>query len=213
MAQTATSTCKLARELEIITVCAHETGHVLFGLLRFFKITSVSVSYSQDVEGITHYVGLERSDLEDEVVGLLARDEVRMSYAGLVAERLYYRDICGSNKFPSILKDGWSNDIKAASDTIKKYDLAASGKPRSTLKRQVQKELHSMMIEHWDDLKLIAHALYKTKRLSFDDLKALLTKKSANRKSWKDRFKTIEILHDQSKTIDNADIMAILAIE
>jgi hypothetical protein len=211
MAQTATSTSKLAREFEVIAVCYHESGHVLFGLLRCLKITSVMVSYSQAVEGITHYLGIERPDLTPDIIDTLARDEVRMSYAGLVAEQLYYRDICGSAKFPSILKEGWSNDIKAASDVIKTHNLALPGKQRVALKRQVQKELHAMMIEHWSDLKLISHALYKTKRLSLEDLKLLLTKKSNKRQYWKERFKTIEMLFDQSKTIDNTEIRIILA--
>jgi hypothetical protein len=211
MAQTSSTTEKLGHTFETISCCWHEAGHVLFGLLRYFKITSVSVSYVQVIEGITHYRGLERQDLDPSLLELLAIDEVRMSYAGLVAERLYYRDICGSNKFPASLKEGWNTDFKAATDTIKRHNLAPAGAKRAAFKRHLQSQLHAIMIEHWVDLKLIAHAIYKTKRLSFDDLKALLTKKSVNRKFWKERFREIEMLFAQSETIDSSEIMAILA--
>ena len=140
----------------------------------------------------------------------IAKNEVMMSFAGLEAEKLFYRDICGSNKFPRVLKMGCEADIKSASETIKRYDLAPPGKKRQAYKRQLQKELGAILTEHWSDLKLISHALYKTKRLSFDDLKKLLTKKSVRAEFWKRQFRDIGVLFDQLNDLDNAQIVAMI---
>jgi len=49
-----------------------------------------------------------------------------------------------------------------------------------------------MLIEHWEAIDLVAHSLFKHKRLSYQDLKVLLTTKSRNRKFWKETFKEID---------------------
>jgi hypothetical protein len=167
------------------------------------------VNYSEAVEGITNYFWIDKPDLETDLIQHVAMDEVGISYAGMIAELLYYRDACGASKLPWVLKEGSSLDIKSASDTIKRYNLASSGKPRQQLKRRVQKEVNALLSEHWEDLKLISHKLYKAKRLSFDDLGILLTKKSDNRPFWKEQFDEIDTLFDPSLT-DNGVIRRIL---
>ncbi len=214
MTQLKSTTRKLGQVLEITACCFHESGHVLYGLLAHMKITSVSITYSDVVEGTTYYLRVDEylptDKIDDSLVLPFAMDEVRMAYAGITAERLFYRDTCGSSKFPLVLKEGSSQDIKAASDTIKKANLAPPGKKRQELKRQVQQELAHTITEHWSDLKLIAHTLYKTKRLSFDDLKALLTKKSSRREYWKKQFREITMLFDETSSLDKAEIVAIM---
>ena len=175
------------------------------------KITSVVVIYANEsVEGTTYYLSVDQSNTDTETTGHLILDEVYMSYAGLVAERMHYKDICGSSRFPWVLKEGSSPDLKNASAIIKKFNLALPGKPRQELKRKVQQELTRLMTDHWDDLKLMAHALYKTKRLSYEDLKSLLTKKSKHRDFWKGQFREIGSLFDAPESLDSASIRAIL---
>lgn len=210
MAQTAATTRKLGVQAEVIACCWHESGHVLFGLLKHLQIRSVFVNYTEVVEGITHYFRVDRSDFELDVIEHIGLDEVGMSYAGLVSESIYYKDICGVSKLPWILKEGSSLDIKAASDTIKSWGLAQPGKPRVQLKRRIQRDVNALLTEYRDDLKLISHRLYQSKRLSFDDLKALLTKRSGNKDFWKQQFREIELLFDNDRPIDNAEIRRIL---
>ena len=210
MAQTSISTRKLAQEIEVISCVYHETGHVLYGLLRHFQITSVFVNYTDGVEGITNYFWIDKPDFDRDLIEHIAMDEVGASYAGFLAEGLFYRDICGSSILPKVLKEGSSLDIKAASQTIKQHNLAASGKPRQQLKRRVQNEINALLVEYWDDLKLISHRLHKVKRLSFDDLKKLLTKKSDKKEFWKKQFREIEWLFDSDSPLDNREIRRIL---
>jgi hypothetical protein len=210
MAQTSTTTRKLSQQFEIVSCVWHESGHTLFGLLKHFQITSVSLTYTEAVEGITHYFWLETPNMETDIVEHIAIDEVGMSYAGLLAETLFYKDICGSSKLPWILKEGSSPDIQAASATIKKHNLAIPGNKRTALKRSIQKDVNALLIDYWDDLKLISHNLYKVKRLSLEDLKILLTKKSSNCEFWKKQFREIETLFDPNTPLDNAQIRRIL---
>lgn len=214
MTQLTSNTRKMGKDLEITSCCWHESGHVIWALLAHMKITSVCIVYSDEVEGTTYYQQLSEclstDILDNELIHRFAMDEVRMAYAGLVAERLFYKDICGSNKLPQVLKEGSSQDIKSASKTIKQFALAEAGKPRQKLKRQVQQSLTHTMTEYWGDLKLISHALYKTKRLSFDDLKNLLGKKSSRKDFWKQRFREIERLFDQTDRLDKSEIVDII---
>jgi hypothetical protein len=193
MAQTSASTHKIGLQAEVICCVYHECGHVLFGLLKHFHVSSVFVNYTEAVEGITNYFWVDKPDLEQDIIQHIALDEIGISYSGFIAEQIYYKDICGA-KLPWVLKEGSSLDIKSASKTIKDHSLAAPGKPRQQLKQRVQKEVNALLSEYWDDLKLIAHRLYKVKRMSFDDLKALLTKKSNRKDFWKKQFREIELL-------------------
>jgi ATP-dependent Zn protease len=204
MFQTSISTNKLARQIEVISLVWHESGHALLALLYYFKVLHITITYTQEVEGTTSYLSLERVDLPDDIKIAIASNEIKLLYAGMVAEQLYYKEICGSSKLPSALRDGWQNDIKQVSNIIQRYDLAAPGKKRQDLKNQAKKDAAQMMTEHWDDLKLLSHALYKKKRLTFDDLKKLLTKKSENKDFWKLRFREIDTLFQDG--IDNKEI-------
>jgi hypothetical protein len=210
MAQTSASTRKIADLLEVSSCCWHESGHVLYGLLKHFHIKSVFVNYTEAVEGVTNYFWIDHLHLDIDLIEHIAIDEVGISYSGFLAEALFYRNICGSTTLPKVLKQGSSLDIKAASDTIKEHALALPGKPRQQLKRRVQKETNALLIEYWDDLKLISHRLFKLKRLSFDDLKKLLIKKSINKDFWKQQFREIEALFDCDSPIDSTALRRIL---
>jgi hypothetical protein len=93
------------------------------------------------------------------------------------------------------LKIGSSDDIKYISKQIRKYKLAAPGQPTTALKTQLTKQANSILTEHWDAVKLVAHQLYKRKSLTFDELKYILTRKTNNKEFWKERFKKIAIIH------------------
>jgi hypothetical protein len=209
MAQTSITTRKLASQIEVISCCYHESGHTLFGLLKHFQVSSVFVNYSEVVEGITHYFWIDKPSFERNLIEHIAMDEVGMAYAGLIGEQLFYKDTCGSSKLPWVLREGSSLDIKAASKTIKEHNLASPGKPRQQLKARTRTNTNLLLTEYWDDLKLISHKLYKVKRLSFEDLKVLLIKKSTKKEFWKKQFREIELLFGDNVP-DNEDIRRIL---
>jgi hypothetical protein len=206
-------TQKRSRDYELISLTYHEAGHCLFGLLNHIKITAVAVnseiSSSEDL-GFTQY---EIAELENQDVSVLNQQlmaEIGINYAGLAAERIYYKDICGSDKLPMILKGGCSEDIKTAATLIKKFELAAPGKKRYAFKQKMLRDCKLLLEQHWEAVKLIAHSLYKHKRLTFQDLKDILTKKSSNKEFWKTRFKEINLLFDCPTQLDPKTIRSIL---
>lgn len=202
---------KRSQDYELISTAYHEAGHTIAGLLYFLKIPSVSVNYTaKSVEGFTHYEVCDQTVQDNKIKNHLLMSEIYISYAGLVAEQIHYKDICGADKLPMILKEGSSPDILAAADLIAKNNLAAPGKKRHAFKKQIFKKLTIDLKEHWDAVKLIAHALYKRKKLYEEDLIEILTKKSKNKVFWKNRFKEIDLLVESGKTLDEKDIRFIL---
>jgi hypothetical protein len=206
-------TQKLSRDYELISVSYHEAGHCLFGLLNHIKITTVAVNSetnnSEDL-GYTQYEIAEIEHQDTNVLNRLLMAEIGINYAGLAAERIYYKDICGSDKLPMMLKGGSSEDIKTAASLIKKFELAAPGKKRYAFKQKMLRDCKLLLEEHWEAVKLIAHSLYRHKKLTFFDLKDILTKKSSNKEFWKTRFKEINLLFDSPTQLDVKTIRSIL---
>lgn len=204
-------TQKLSQDYELISTCYHESGHTICGLLNFMKISAVTVNYTaKSVEGYTHYEILDTNFDDEDIVEFLKLAEISINYAGLAAEKIYYKDICGSDKFPMMLRDGSSHDILTAADLIKKFNLAPPGKKRHLFKKKVARDLKKLLEEHWDAIRLVAHALYAKKKLYHSDLKDILTKKSKNKEFWKNRFKEINLLLDSPSTIDLETVKTIL---
>lgn len=217
-------TQKRSQDYELIAACYHEAGHVICGLLYFMNIPSVSVrltntisigSLDEDsVEGNTDYEVLIGYEEYTDIMQFINMAEVYISYAGLVAEKIYYKDICGSDKFPMILRGykgrGSSEDITEVGKFIKKLNLAPPGKQRYLFKKKVAKDLKQLITEYWDDVRLIAQALYKHKKLYQQDIKRLLVKKSANKELWKGRFKEINTLFSSDAHLDENAIRLIL---
>ena len=53
------------------------------------------------------------------------------------------------------------------------------------------KEVNDELKENWDAVTVVAHALFKKKRLNFDELKMLLTTKTESKEFWKEQFAII----------------------
>jgi hypothetical protein len=158
--------------------------------------------------GLTEYSTiLDYDTVEDnELLIKLIHSELKNLYAGLIGEKIYYADICGSHRFPAHLRAGASGDITEAYNLIRKYSIASPGKNTSLLKKSIENEVKSILIMHWDEVKIIAHALYKKKKLSFDDLKNLLCRKIKNKAFWKAKFKEIEVINHDTIQLSEKDI-------
>lgn len=200
---------KQSYDYELIAQSFHESGHTLCGLYNFMEVTTVVVmNPRENLDGKTEYICMDPDLLNDiELKNMQLYFELQTHYAGLLAEKIYYKDICGSEKFPMHLKQGSSGDINDASALIKKYKMAEPGRQRALLKNQVQKETTILLEHFWDDIKIIAHLLYKKKKLNFEDLKYLLTRRSANKEFWKEKFKFIKVINQMS--LSESDLFSI----
>lgn len=186
---------KVTHTHELISTSHHEAGHTIYALLHFMMVYSVRVfpeKKTKRIEGWTYYDSIDYSNLEDkELQAERLNAEVGLSYAGLVAEKYQYKLHSGSDKFPSFL-DGSSKDLREASEMIKKYNIAPPGDKRYNYKKRMVRKVTRELVENWDAVTLVAHALFQKKRLSFNDLKNILTKKTENKEFWKERFKVIQ---------------------
>lgn len=195
---------KLSYDHEYIATCYHEAGHTITGLLNFLRISAVGIEMSRNKQtktadlGYTHYdCGLDFLEVKDqELAHALIMGEINISYAGLAAEKLLYKDLCGTDKIPMALKRGSVLDRDSASELIRKYELAPAGKKRHLFKKKVFSAVQKELAEYWPDVKLVAKALFKKRRLSYNDLKQILTRKSPHKIFWKNRFKDISFLVD-----------------
>lgn len=190
---------KQSYDYELIAQSYHESGHTVCALISYMKVFSVAVMNDRDNgDGKTEYAFTDPAALTDKrLIEVQLYFELETAYAGLLAEKIYYKDICGSEQFPLHLKKGSSGDIADAHNLIKKYKLASPGIARTQFKKKIQKDTHILLLENWSDIKLVAHFLHKRKKLQFDDLKFILTRKSENKESWKERFRVIKMLNDK----------------
>lgn len=207
---------KMAKTHEFISTSYHEAGHAVYGLLKFLKVDPVYVfenTHKKRIWGITHYEPIcEVTDiLDSELLNILIHNEICMSYAGLVAEKLHYKKTSGSDKFPMVLKNGSEDDTMEAAVLIKKYNLAPPGQKRYAYKKKLIKETVNEIEEHWDAITIVAHALFEKKRLNFLDLKNLLIRKSKNKEFWKEQFKSINYIFDNLETLDDKEIKSIMS--
>lgn len=207
---------KLTKTHDLISTSYHEAGHTILGLLHFMKVNSVSVFENKKykrIEGLCSVDFIkEISDIVDQdLLNYLIISDICVSYAGLTAERHFFKLISGSDKFPNYLKYGSSSDTLDAANSIKKYNLSPPGAKRYSFKRKLIKTTLNELKDNWDSVALISHALFEKKKLSYEDLKNILTKKSKNKVFWKKHFKILSYLFD-NKSIDESEIKAILAI-
>jgi hypothetical protein len=190
---------KQSFDYELIAMAYHESGHVVCGIYNYLYIFNANVMTPKRLEGTTDFYAYSCGNIEDEdLKRMLAINELQVLYAGLISERIYYKDICGSSKFPMHLKIGSSSDISAASHIIREQDLVSPGKKTFLFKKQIQYDVEQLLIENWDAVKAIAHNLYKKKRLSFDELKYILTRRTDHKDLWKDKFKKIKSIHNDN---------------
>lgn len=188
---------KQSFDYELIAMAYHESGHAICALGNFLYVSSVSVMTPKNNMGYTNWYIYDVDSIKDEELRkVLFISEVQALYAGLIAEKMYYKDICGSDEFPMHLRAGSSEDTLMASSIIRKASLAKSGRQTHLFKKQMKYDVEQFLKEHWDAVKIIAHALYRKTRLSHDELKYLLTRKTEHRDFWKDKFKKLKIVHN-----------------
>ncbi len=201
---------------ELISTAYHEAGHTVYGLLHHIKIESVSVfevKKSKRIEGFCHYdhsrdiATIEDQDLFNDRL----HAEICLSYAGLSAERRHFKMISGSDKFPMFLREGSSNDITEAAALFQKYNLVEAGRKRYNYKQKLIKGVNQELQESWDAVTLVAHGLFKKKKLYYSDLQNLLSRKTEDKQFWKDQFKTINYIYN-TEGLDEKEIKTILAI-
>jgi hypothetical protein len=206
----------LAKCSELLSTIYHEAGHTIYGLLHFIKIETVYVSEdktSKRIEGFTHYNFSTLENIKDPIL-LLNRinAEIGLFYAGLAAEKYYFKIASGSDKFPLFLRDGSSYDTYSVSNIIKKYNLAPPGRKRYDFKKKIIKDANQELQNNWEAVILVAHALFKKKKLCFLEIKTLLTKKSKNKEFWRNQFKIINYCCDNEHTLDEKDLKCMIGI-
>src|SRR5271154_3429114 len=91
---------KVAQTHELISTAYHESGHVIYALLHFMKVSSVSVFEDKKfkrMHGATYYsLPDDLETIQDvELMNVLARAEVGVGYAGLIAEKSLFKSISG----------------------------------------------------------------------------------------------------------------------
>ena len=206
---------KFHKTHELIATSYHEAGHVIYGLLYHLKITSVIVfedKKSKRIAGLTHYDSRSLKDIDDsKLFHYFLNAEICFRYAGLSAEKYYFKMISGSENLPMFLKEGSSDDTNVAGKLIAEYQIGEPGKDRALLKKQLNKHTSTILINYWSDVSLISHSLFKKKELSYNDLYFLLTSRSKNKKFWKSQFKAIDKLYS-IEALDNADLRLIVGL-
>lgn len=200
---------KQAIDYSAIAASYHEASHSCLALYRHIFVPDVSIKIDgSDAVGLTSFYLYKNGDVLDlELKTMLLLAEIEMTYAGMIGEAVYYKETCGSSVFPRHLKSGSSEDIQNAQDLIRKHLLAAPGKETAALKKQLKKQVEAIIIEHWASIKLLAHAIYNRKRLTFHDLKNILCRKND---FWKVRFKETILIHSETKIPEEADVKKIL---
>lgn len=187
---------KQAQDYELIAMAWHEAAHTICGLFNFLHVYHVYVMSDKYEHGNTLYEIHDPGNISNKLLAkILLIYEVQTIYAGLVGEKMYYKEICGSEAFPMHLRIGSSNDMQDAAKLIHKYNLAEAGKSRYLFKKQVQKECENILEDYWEDVKLIAHSLYKHKELKYDELKYFLTRRSENKEFWRTRLREIKSIY------------------
>jgi hypothetical protein len=184
---------KITNTHDFISTSYHEAGHTIYALLHFIKVDSVRVFVDKKTErvgGLTWYRLPPRIDHNTDLN--FAKSEICLKYAGLVAEKHHFKQISGSDKFPLFLKDGSSEDTITAAKLIKRHNLAPPGKPRYNYKKKLIGKTLKELQKHWEAVTVVAHRLFNKKRISFDELRKMLTTQIADKEFWKTQFNLID---------------------
>lgn len=206
-------TIKLSQNHSYISTCYHEAGHAVAGLLMFMKVPDVSVIKNRRISGETNYEQMTDEQSQDPAfLDYQIKADLIINYAGLMAEKIFYQDVTGSKSFPNVLKEGIEDDIKTVAKIINVNNLAPAGRKRYLFKKKTMKEVRFLLEQHWDVVKIVAHALFEKKRLTHDELKKLVCRKSSNKKFWKKQFAYINEFVDKCKPLDNKDLKIIIPV-
>jgi hypothetical protein len=207
---------KIAKQFELITTSFHEAGHAVFALLSKMNVPLVYVYHNKKtdrIEGTCHYEIPEFRNIEDKsLFKKIVECEIGIKYAGLIAEKYHFQTLFGLDTFPLFLRNGSSEDTNSASKIIKNNKIVSAGKKRYEFKKKKNTQVLNILKNNWNDVTIIAHSLFKKKKLSFQDLKKILTNKSTNKIFWKAQFKTIEKLFNNLSRLDENKIKFILSL-
>lgn len=204
---------KQSIDYSLIACAHHESGHIIVALLNLIQVSDAKIQIDgDDSTGLTQFYMYKNTDVGDrELLEILVLSDLQVAYSGLASERIYYKDICGSNRFPLHLRIGSSEDFSSAQKLIRINKLASPGKETSDLKKKLQSEIEKMLTIYWNDVKIIAHALYQRRKLYYVDLKNLLCKKqNPNSDFWKQQFKMINYIHSDNKMPEEQEVKRIL---
>ena len=204
---------KISRTHEMISTSYHESGHAVYSLLYGLRVSSVCIFENKKnnrIEGFCYYETPNLLKIQDiNLLYSLLNYEIGIKYAGLTAERYFFKIISGSDKFPIFLRDGSSDDTLSAAAIIRQYNVAPPGKKRYEFKKKKIKQVLQDLTNYWDDVTLLAHALFSKKKISFSDIKKLFLKKSPNKKFWKNKFKDIANVFEKNLSLDEKDLKII----
>lgn len=201
---------KMSHQYEMIALIYHESGHAITALLNNMQVPSVTIK-STNASGLTYYNLADYDSGDEELHKKILFCEISVFYGGLVAEKIYYKKITGSDIFPRTLKGGSWYDIFIISDIIKRNNLAKAGAARRELKNKIFKDTYSELDKYWDDVQLIAHTLYKRKKLEYRDIKKILFNKSKNKDFWKEKIKNIDLLFKSTNSLSNKEFKTFIA--
>lgn len=206
---------KITKTYERISGAHHESSHTVYCLLHLIRVNEVSIFENKKlkrIHGLTSYLFPENlASIEDDVLRThLIETEIKLSYAGLIGEGLFFKSISGSDSIPLFIKEGSSDDNKMASNAIKKYDLAPPGKKRYAFKQKMLRRANRELIDNWGAITTVAHGLFRHHKLNYDDLRSLLI--DTERKSfWKGQFKKIDQIHNKDG-FDEQELKAVLLL-
>jgi hypothetical protein len=205
---------KVSRSYENLCVAYHEAGHVICALLKYMRVEGATIYEDAKIKqmcGETLFYSYEDHAFNQQLLNYFSIGEICVNYAGLVTEKIFYKKISGSNKFPSFLKDGSSLDTQAAAKILKKSNIVPSGKQRYLYKQKITKQLLSLLENYWSDIELIAHILIQKKKINYKQIKYSLLRRSSNKILWKQRLKTIEFISSlESKGLDDQVLKLII---
>ena len=179
----------------------HEASHVVIGSLFNIKIEYCQLEKELGA-GWTEGKLIQPSDYFNEKINnYLINSWVCFNYAGMLVDRHNFTLNTGSKKYPKAIKIGASLDIKEASNIIVKYNVAPPGKERNAFKQKMQRKTNKLIKKYWNDIVLIAHAIYNAKNhiIYYEDIENILTKSSEYKYEWKEKFKQIDYLHSVSR--------------
>lgn len=201
---------------EVISTSYHEAGHAIYSLLCGMRVPYVFIFKNKKNKRVQGFCQYETPDLDlikdPNLVFSLVDYEIGIKYAGLTAEKYHFKIISGSDNFPMFLRDGSSDDTLSAAALIRQYNISPPGKKRySYKKKKINEVLHSLK-DYWDDVTLLAHRLFRKKRMSFIDIKNLLIKHSPNKKFWKEQLKIISDLFDKNMHLDEKYLKHTLSV-
>jgi hypothetical protein len=202
---------RLQYTTDLISTSYHEAGHTVYGLLHFMKVYSVWVFKDKKCK---RFGGLQYYELpnikEPAFYSKIIKSEVCLKYAGLAAEKYHFKNISGSDKYPLFLRDGSSDDTLEAAQLIKEYNLAPAGKKRYNFKKKLIKETLKDLQDNWEAVTIVAHALFKKKRLSYLSLKKLLTTQTSNPDFWEKKFEIMDSVFNKQNPLDEKELKYII---